>query len=1006
MGYGFTEPRPTHGLRDLTGRKQTISTDAFDHPRINSFSFSMVSRSNLSESLLDSLIYHSSVYAIGTVENFPRMIFELSKAITDDDVKLLTQIQRLELFISLIESRPPMNGFAINPRKYIQLTLEHGLSFTTWLKKARSVAVVLSLSRRRSSSCLARMEKLNQNPYGFRFDPDKRYDYDSFIHESYLPFWEETANDFVWAFKPVEIKSEALLIYKEQLRSLLLEYKTEVKIPRPAEILDWKSDSVTYLEGEKTTVAAAIRSDTATNLMELLGGDLSRPARFYRGIVPVAPGNIRDTWQCEYETLKRVKYQSYLLRQIVEKLPFSAMTSSDRLRSRLDRVYNESQEFLMLDFKKCGLTIPRALIQATGEVLQSVYPGCGFEVINMYHDAVTVNGETEFVLNRGTGLGNFNEGITLIQSVLGFILKNKFDINSIFFNDDGVIACPHSQRAVMLFSLGFWDSLGMILNHEKTIRGHDSVFCENYQTECSVDYSKRFQLIWAYCNLFFLRERWQVKQNLLSLSRMAIHSDFLFDEKPLYYHYGYEFSVGELHWPIEFGGWIGFRDDNVSDALFSLYDFNHDRGSHTRPVLRSWVRWLSGKNEISSLGFGSQTISYRTETLPSFIDTREVFRPDDVLEVLDQIGVHSVKVDELRYRSFNLRGLKNSKPQISEGLGRKSSIARKKLWRRYSSDVRNNRGELFILEQSQFQVRILLAQLKQIGPKNFLPPFFMWEQVYILKDNSRKPKGRFLFQKYKQIEEHSRYGQERLYEYLLTGTWNRGVDILGSEKMASNNFPSTFESRNEIWVTNSRGAPSYAKEFLCSKRRFDAVFLSRYGFVVRDDFQKYSSRESNCFSLKEVINRLPGPLKGFCRKILKTSKDLIWLRDFVSLLSREDINNSAFLQESLNVYLESFKDDSQEEDVEFEFESDDDDELYDFIRETSNNNWGHEYTDLVDDADLIEVGSDELFPENEENPWDDSHLLLEEEGDDFLLDLEPGEEYHSTVARRTAAEEY
>jgi len=69
----------------------------------------------------------------------------------------------------------------------------------------------------------------------------------------------------------------------------------------------------------------------------------------------------------------------------------------------------------MRDFKKCGITFPRPLIEATAEVLMEKYPNSRFELLKAYLDPIyTLEDGTPYPTKRGFFLGMANALVTLV----------------------------------------------------------------------------------------------------------------------------------------------------------------------------------------------------------------------------------------------------------------------------------------------------------------------------------------------------------------------------------------------------------------------------------------------------------------------------------------------------------------------------------------------------------------------------------------------------------------
>ena len=347
-----------------------------------------------------------------------------------------------------------------------------------------------------------------KDPFGI-LKIQEKYDYDSFLHERYLIGWSETSTDFEWAFKPLEVEPDSLRLFRDYARSMFREYKlSEVVESNDDDFRHWISDSITRTDDGPMVNRTLLRDLSSTDsLRPMMERHEVSPLRFSRSIVQVEPGNVRDTWQCFPDTLFVVKRVSHLLRQVLEPIPFSGMCSPRKYIQR-QKLLKKKGTFLMFDFKKCGLTVNRELIAILGEELELLYPGKGFNEMTYFRNIVVENEGNPMRPIRGVGLGNCNEGVTLIQCVIGYMLYKKRGFDSIFFNDDGAIFTPgEDERKAFTLALTQFNRIGMIINLEKTVFSTFNVFCEDYVTDKTLDYTKTQLLIIPFVDCFLIAKQ-------------------------------------------------------------------------------------------------------------------------------------------------------------------------------------------------------------------------------------------------------------------------------------------------------------------------------------------------------------------------------------------------------------------------------------------------------------------------------------------------------------------
>jgi len=639
------------------------------------------------------------------------------------------QIVRLLLFL---QADPP-NGYAFDARLYIKLSIENGPSFADWLKDCRQAMMIQSLSVRLIEDNLTFIEEIKNNTYGIILDQEK-YDYDSFLHEQYLYDFKDTGNDFEWSFKDLEEDESWITLFREAARALF-KANPVLKINQPCDndLCTWISDSVTQTnEGPKLN--RKVMRDFAINETTRSEYESSRSAslRFQRQSVYVSPGNVRDTWQCYPETLFKVKRVSYLLRQILEELPNSAMASPYKAHHRRRCLVKDERTFFMFDYKKCGLTVNRHLLVIIGEVLEEIYPGQGLSELCHFEHVNVKSGDNWHTPSRGVGLGNCNEGITLIQCVLGEILKSLQGIDSIFFNDDGVFMSEEGTRIPFSYVITAIRKIGMIINLKKTLISDCNVFCEDYFVpQEKISYKKIQNLLIPFGNVLFKENIVQAKSLFNDLQRGVIgHRIEVRNLIPSFYQtYGYEFHSSEYWWPFELGGWLYYGETSVNEVTRMIFHWDpyvpvNEKGSI--PFFREWAHYLISSQEIREFIRGRSNIPYRKFVPNPFKDWTLKYPHSEQAE--KWIKMLGIQTNPERVRSlddlYNIRGMKNAKPHIKVGKANKLLAYRKRIWRDFRA-FRINSRKVFERTPASLQRVLQFLRSEEIRPSMYLPPDFM-----------------------------------------------------------------------------------------------------------------------------------------------------------------------------------------------------------------------------------------------------------------------------------------
>lgn len=301
----------------------------------------------------------------------------------------------------------------------------------------------------------------------------EEYDgYDSIIHERYLINWSEEPEDYLYAFlDPTPYDEEA---FAESVNYLLkvsniIDYAYPDKINLIEPIANKKS-ALNTQKGEVTLL-----KDTYTNVeIEERGSWMGT-----RRIVPMAPGNVRDTAVPDFQTLVHLKLLHLHARKVSEKCPYSANCPLKSLDERL-RVVQKSEWFLHLDFKKFGLTAQRAL---ANQFLEAIGKG-HLRIPKCY----LIEAEEVYETLRGGGALGWCDplfGLCVCAILLDFKKSHKLkDMKFINFMDDIEIGFGRRPaEEIEIFKDMICKDLedyGFFISYRKTYISRMSIFLENY----------------------------------------------------------------------------------------------------------------------------------------------------------------------------------------------------------------------------------------------------------------------------------------------------------------------------------------------------------------------------------------------------------------------------------------------------------------------------------------------------------------------------------------------
>jgi hypothetical protein len=795
-----------------------------------------------------------------------RIYQEYSLKWSQTGVPLFGHISIMSVRLMMYMEVKPPNGFHFKPLDYLKYSLEFGPAFAKLLKSVRQAAAIKTLSTRFTRKAEESFDALINNDLKITIDLSKDWDYDSFLNERYLIDYVEEGSDLPWAFEPLETNRATLDKFREAARLMLSEYKLDdINVPGPVEYGSWISDSITPTD-DGPRVNRSLMRDLARrgSIDDLTSIDLNEPMIFNRSLVPVGPANLRDTWQCYPRTLFTVKRISFLLRQIVDNLPNSAMASPYKAIARRKVLKQDDVTYLMFDYRKCGLTVNRELITILGEELEYLYPGKGFEEMSKFRNVELRNlGEVLHPV-RGVGLGNCNEGITLLQCVVGYMFKRVAGIDSIFFNDDGVFVLRESifRRFTQIGTLLM--DIGLILNLKKTILSDCNIFCEDYivSDRKIVDYSKLQLSILPYAACFFQTNIAAAKSLFYSIERgnigRRVDAKHLLPD--LVRLYGIEFHESEIRWPFEIGGWSYLSNTSVNNVLEFIFHpqrfLTTDRERGSIPFISEWIHYLISREELTKLLRLKGRIPFRGFVENPFKDSSlNSPQSEDVEEILRLLGLPTNEQVKLERDSlYNFRGLKNAKPNIKIGLARLRLISRKKTWVAFKAYRKNVRKTYWRTWHDVMQVLNYMKGGDTL-PSYYLPPTFLiegWKE-----SSSSRKRGRYLVPRPKQARgTKSREGMNSLLESVYQKQWRAGSDYYAAYDFFIASRDRSIISDIDLRLPEEEYIPpDYIYLFLPSKRYALILLYSIYGKIPTVWSQSGSTRLlfSNAINALEKI---------------------------------------------------------------------------------------------------------------------------------------------------------
>jgi hypothetical protein len=875
---------------------------------------------------------------------------------------------------------------------YFELSRKYREYFADLLKKIRNVSMIHHLSSDVTiefidyrDSIIKDLQTILGDKFSFKIEDYPNYD--SLLNEQYLIHFRSTVDDYKNFFIKKPCSESALDTFKEYLRDLLLESKVVIQRPLASQVTNWISDSKTYDSDHDEMVVNRnlIRKSPDSR------GKFTCNFLFKRTIVDVAPGNVRDTSICNLDTLYSIKYLSFVLRQILDEVPYSAMTRNPLQSLKRKRFLRKSSNFVMLDFKKCGITIPHEVIDILREVLCEIYPDEKdiFEVLTGFLNAHIVTPEGSQKILRGTGLGNGNEICTLIVSAVAHYFYVNEDWRTVVYNDDSVWDIhDHDKRSSINSLLSFFEDIGFEINLRKTFLSRFNVFCEEYSVSKEINWSKR--------QLSFLPLAGLLLQNSIPNAKRYYHNlvNSFYGSKYDIGHYwviiknlyGVEFHDFEYDLPIEVGGWKIYNDSNVSVIIDLLQNPKSYLSASQMKYKSDIVRFVlfllkSGKASLSS--FFQARIKYKSKIPNTFLKEKYVHLFDVEDTIANIFRISSVNdVIQNSEDALNYRGFHNARPRLKLGLDRKTSLMRKKYFKLFWEMKETLPGTYM-----DYLDGYLINLLREAGKAtNFRIP----QRYYAITNDlnsTREKKTRAVVinmqgKTYPSISECE--GCEQIQHYIVSSTKIcRGTDIFFFLNKERERSRVSYRSKNTILLPSSlsrREIPKYWSIYSESVTlsMVDLITKNRSTIVPNPNYKEYEKY------LRDDFVNLPKKVFPGCKDLWKNIKRKFSYFQLKTFLYYVYVNGIENKKDFINIYNEILNMKDPEKDP-----SEDNEVRHVYVPNQKFRNVLFGYPDV---EEMLELFAEEISEEREESVKDSSSLNEEEKVDLDDFPPDPGEE--------------
>jgi hypothetical protein len=466
------------------------------------------------------------------------------------DPKFRKHVAKFRASLDLWEAMCPKRSFS--KEEIYHRCLSDGPSYTEWVKKSRAACFRLATAETNTE---IDPEYIFENYQG----------YDSLLHERYLIHWDDRKDidDVKYSFIPVGEGN--IPEFRKRLDSLWEDFRLhEVEFSQVYDALSFIKNTQMY---DPTKAKSSLIRDFWTEDIRM-----DSPYFAKRAIVPTTPGSTRDTGVGDPSTILKVKILNYLAREISERLPYSANTTGPSANARLKRVLKKNL-FLHLDFKKFGLTFPRALMN---EVIRKIEETSGLDLKDLYINSFYVQIDDEvYETSRGTMLGWLDAINSIAVCAILHDLAKDLQFDFITFNDDVEISKRNVSapgetlellRGAVISEMNFFD---IIVSLSKTYGSKASVFLERYAyyDQYGIDMYKEQLTILAYSKSLTTVYPWQAKffhAAAEQWTKCSYATDRCIKTCAI------EFRRDECSFPLWAGGWFIYRQDGLDLSYLNV----------------------------------------------------------------------------------------------------------------------------------------------------------------------------------------------------------------------------------------------------------------------------------------------------------------------------------------------------------------------------------------------------------------------------------------------------
>lgn len=411
----------------------------------------------------------------------------------------------------------------------------------------------------------------------------------------YFIFWDEECDDYKYSLdKPLLSEEGALHSLTAWAMKLSDKYLREEdfgdEVDHLLESLPVSSNSCLGSRAEKM-------QEWKTEFYDLYSAKEEPNLCGLQAKAPKRPGETRDITIPSPGVLRACKRLNRPLKESLKRLhtcPFG----KDREACILEMDKHEEFTYhYMRDFRKIGLTIPKAVLKAFLEGFFHKYPEFRDQIVEFFCNTkllVSVGSHDEWLQTlSGFHMGFFNEGLTWIQYTAHAIVlesmqkSQKAFIRFTAFNDDSLVSCNDYHRLSVYATKDqdLWNELAVPLSYNKCgLAKNAFIYLEEIYKD-GKRYSKEFLyamgIIGAKNCLNIVHAKDYVNAITQSMSEWGHKPQLAVEEVVRFW--GTEFYETEYQNPYLFGGWFTPREDGL-DASLRYYGGSRDEDKAYKAV--------------------------------------------------------------------------------------------------------------------------------------------------------------------------------------------------------------------------------------------------------------------------------------------------------------------------------------------------------------------------------------------------------------------------------------